>query len=200
MCRRALLLAYLTVGYNLIEAVVALTAGAVASSAALIGFGGGSLIEVSSALVVIWQYRSRAPQRREHKALPCIAICFSPWPATSPCAIRALSDAVEVAPSPVGIGLAIVSMLVMPTLVWAKRRVGSALGSATVIADSTQTLLCAYLSAGLLVGLLANAALGWGWADSVVALVIAAVAVREGWEAWHGEHTPTPLAESRRYR
>ncbi|MGH3518188.1 MAG: cation diffusion facilitator family transporter [Haloechinothrix sp.] len=193
--RRALLLAYTTVGYNLLEAAVALSAGTLASSAALIAFGGDSLIEVTSALVIIWQYRSRAPRQREERALRVIAICFFALAAyVTIDAVRELLGVREAHPSPVGIALAAVSLLVMPTLFWAKRRTGTALGSTTVLADATQTLLCAYLSAALLIGLLANATLGWGWADSLVALIIAAVATHEGWEAWHGEHTPLPTA------
>jgi divalent metal cation (Fe/Co/Zn/Cd) transporter len=87
----------------------------------------------------------------------------------------------------VGVGLAAVSLVVMPLLAWVKRRTGRELGSATVVADSVQTLLCTYLSGVLLVGLVLNAWLGWSWADPVAALVIAAVAVREGVEAWRGE-------------
>ena len=101
--------------------------------------------------------------------------------------VRALSSGVEPEPSPVGIGLAIASLVIMPFLSWAQRRTGRALGSHAVVADSTQTLLCTYLSAVLLGGLVLNATLGWGWADPVAGLIIAAVAVREGVEAWKGE-------------
>lgn len=187
--RRSLLLAYATAGYNLLEGIVALAAGALASSAALIGFGLDSMIEVSSALVVIWQFRSRLPEARERLALKLIAASFfalAAWVTIS--ALRALLGGAEAQPSAVGIGLAIVSLIVMPLLVWAKRRTGKELRSATVVADSTQTLLCAYLSAILLVGLALNAWLGWGWADSVAALAIAGVAVKEGIEAWRGKH------------
>lgn len=187
--RRSLLLAYATAGYNLVEGIVALAAGSLASSAALIGFGLDSAIEVSSALVVIWQFRSRWPEARERLALKLIAVSFfalAGWVAVS--ALRTLLGGAEARPSPVGIGLAIVSLIVMPLLVWAKRRTGKELRSATVVADSTQTLLCTYLSAILLLGLGLNAWLGWAWADSVAALAIAGVAVKEGVEAWRGEH------------
>jgi len=146
-------------------------------------------VEVSSALVVIWQFRSRVPQARERLALKLIAVSFfalAGWVAFS--AARSLLGPGEPAPSPVGIGLAAVSLVVMPLLVWAKRRTGKELGSATVVADSTQTLLCTYLSAILLIGLGVNAWLGWAWADSLAALVIAAAAVKEGIGAWRGEH------------
>ncbi len=186
--RRSLLLAYATAGYNLIEGIIAVAAGAVASSAALIGFGLDSFIEVSSALVVIWQFRSRLPETREKLALKLIAASFfalAAWISVD--AVRHLLGAEQAAPSPVGVGLAAVSVVVMPLLVWAKRRTGRELGSATVVADSVQTLLCTYLSAVLLVGLVLNWWLGWSWADPIAALAIAAVAVKEGVEAWRGE-------------
>jgi divalent metal cation (Fe/Co/Zn/Cd) transporter len=186
--RRALGLAYATAGYNLVEGVVAAAAGAAASSTALLGFGLDSFIEVSSALVVIWQFRSRIPEARERLALRLIAVSFfalAAWISVD--AVRSLLGAAEAEPSPVGIAVAAVSVVVMPLLVWAKRGVGRQLGSATVVADSTQTLLCAYLSAVLLVGLVLNATLGWWWADPAAALLIAVVAVREGVEAWRGE-------------
>ena len=105
---------------------------------------------------------------------------------------RALFFGGEPDASPVGIGLAIASLIIMPFLSWAQRRTGKALGSNAVVADSTQTLLCTYLSAVLLVGLVLNATLGWGWADPSAGLVIAAVAVREGIEAWCGEGCCAP--------
>jgi divalent metal cation (Fe/Co/Zn/Cd) transporter len=186
--RRSLLLAYATAGYNLLEGVVAVAAGAAASSAALLGFGLDSFIEVSSALVVIWQFRSKLPEAREKLALKLIAVSFfalAVWISID--AVRHLVGGERAAPSPVGIGLAAVSVVVMPLLVWAKRRTGRELGSATVVADSVQTLLCTYLSAVLLVGLLLNWWLGWSWADPIAALAIAGVAVKEGVEAWRGE-------------
>lgn len=186
--RRSLRLVDATAGYNLLEGVIAVTAGAVASSTALIGFGLDSFVEVFSALVVIWQFRARVPEARERLALRLIAVSFfalAAWIAGY--ATRSLFGADEAEPSPIGIGLAAASMVVMPLLVRAKRRTGRELGSATVMADSTQTLLCTWLSAILLVGLLVNATLGWSWADPIAALVIAAVAIREGIEAWRGD-------------
>ncbi|MBO4204821.1 cation transporter [Micromonospora echinofusca] len=186
--RRSLHLAYATTAYNLVEGIVAVAAGAAASSIALLGFGLDSFIEVSSALVVIWQFRSRLPEARERLALRLIAVSFfalAAWVGVG--AVRALLGVAEAQPSPVGIGIAAVSVVVMPLLVWAKRRTGRELGSATVLADSVQTMLCTYLSAIVLVGLLVNATLGWSWADPVAALVVAAVAVREGAQAWRGE-------------
>ncbi len=197
--RRSLHLAYATAGYNLLEGIVAVAAGAAASSAALLGFGLDSFVEVSSALVVIWQFRSRVPEDRERLALRLIAVSFfalAAWVSVD--AVRSLLGSGEAEPSPVGIGIAAVSVVVMPLLVWAKRRTGHELGSATVVADSMQTMLCTYLSAILLVGLLLNATLGWSWADPIAALVIAGVAVKEGVEAWRGEQcddcAPVPAA------
>ncbi len=186
--RRSLLLAYATAGYNLLEGVVAIAAGSAASSTALIGFGLDSFVEVCSALVVIWQFHARVPASRERLALRLIGISFftlAAWVSVD--AAQSLLGAGDAKPSPVGIGLAVASLIVMPVLVWAKRRTGRELGSATVLADSTQTLLCTYLSAVLLAGLLLNATLGWSWADPIAALVIAAVAVKEGVQAWRGE-------------
>ncbi|MEH1014783.1 cation transporter [Micromonospora sp. CPCC 206060] len=186
--RRSLHLAYATAGYNLVEGVVAVAAGAAASSTALLGFGLDSFIEVSSALVVIWQFRSRLPEARERLALRLIAVSFfalAVWVGVG--AVRALLGVGEAQPSTVGIGIAAASVVVMPALVWAKRRTGRELGSATVLADSVQTMLCTYLSVIVLVGLLLNATVGWSWADPVAALVVAAVAAREGVQAWRGE-------------
>jgi len=207
--RRSLLLAYATAGYNTAEGIVAIVAGAVASSTALIGFGLDSFIEVSSALVVIWQFRSRIPEARERLALRLIAVSFFLLAGYIVFGSgQALLFGAEAEPSPVGIILAAVSVVVMPMLAWAKRRTGRELGSATVVADSTQTLLCTYLSAILLVGLGLNALFGWSWADPLAALAIAGVAVKEGVEAWRGEHcadcapitdtqTPTACADNR---
>jgi len=189
--RRSLRLAYASVGYNLLEGVVAVVAGAGATSVALLGFGLDSFIEVSSALVVIWQFRSPVPEERERLAMRGVAVSFfalAAWITID--AGRSLAgagSAHSADPSPLGIGIAAASMVVMPLLVWAKRRTGRELGSGTVLADSMQTMLCTWLSAAVLAGLLLNAALGWWWADPVAGLVIAAVALREGREAWRGK-------------
>ena len=181
-------LAYFTVGYNVVEAVVAISAGWASGSPALISFGGDSVVESLSALVIIWQFRSEVPEERERLALRFIAVAFFVLTAyVALDALRALTVGSHPEPSRVGIALAIVSLVVMPTLFAAKRRVGRELGSASVGADSVQTLLCVYLSAILLVGLLLNAWVGWWWADPVAALVIAGIALREGIEAWQGE-------------
>ncbi|MER7071933.1 cation transporter [Terrabacter sp. NPDC000476] len=199
--RRAQLLAGVSVGYNLLEAVVAVATGATASSAALVGFGLDSLVEVGSGLVILWQFRHPIPETRERQALRFIAVSFFALAAYVVLdSVRSLTGAGEAAPSPVGIVIAAASLLVMPFLSWAQRRTGRDLGSGSVVADSKQTLLCNYLSAVLLLGLLANAVLGWSWADPLAALVIAVVAAREGLEAWRGktcECGPTLLTHDR---
>ena len=186
--RRSRLLAYATPAYNLAEGVVAVAAGAAAGSTALIGFGLDSFVEVSSALVVIWQFRSSLPEARERLALKLIALSFlalAVW--VSMDAAHSLLTQDRAQPSLVGIAIAAASVVVMPALAWAKRRVGHELASATVVADSVQTTLCSYLSLIVLGGLALNAALGWWWADPAAALAVAAIAVREGVEAWRGE-------------
>jgi divalent metal cation (Fe/Co/Zn/Cd) transporter len=186
--RRAQLLAGASVAYNLVEAVVAVIAGTVAGSVALIGFGLDSVVEMSSGLVILWQFRHPLPESRERLALRLIGLSFFALAGyVTVESLRSLFGAGDPSPSPVGVGLAVLSLLVMPVLSWAQRRTGRALGSASVVADSTQTLLCTYLSAVLLVGLLLNALLGWSWADPIAGLVIAAVAVHEGVEAWRGD-------------
>ena len=186
--RRIRLLVAATITYNIVEAVVAISAGTVASSTALIGFGLDSVVEVASAAVVAWQFSAADPHRRERLALRLIAASFFALAAyVTVGSVRALAGATEADHSPVGIVLAAASLLVMPVLSAAQRRAGREFGSASAVADSKQTLLCTYLSAVLLVGLLLNAVLGWWWADPVAALVIAAVAVKEGREAWRDD-------------
>ncbi|KRF06760.1 hypothetical protein ASG88_19665 [Nocardioides sp. Soil777] len=181
----------------MIEAVVAVTAGLVAGSVALVGFGLDSVVEVSSGLIILWQFRHPLPESRERRALRLMALSFFALAGYVGFeSVRALLTDHDPDASPIGIGLAALSLLVMPFLSWAQRRTGKELGSNAVVADSTQTLLCTYLSAVLLVGLLLNATLGWSWADPVAGLVIAAVAVREGLEAWRGEGCCAPLTAS----
>jgi len=186
--RRAQLLAGASVAYNAIEAVVAIFAGVVAGSVALVGFGLDSVVEVSSGLIVLWQFRHRIPEARERQALRLMAMAFFALAAYVGFeSARALVEGRDPDASPLGMALAVASILIMPALSWAQRRTGRRLASAAVVADSTQTALCAYLSVVLLLGLVLNATLGWWWADPVAGLVIAAVAVREGLEAWRGE-------------
>ena len=189
LSRRVRLLVAATITYNVIEAIIAIAAGTVASSTALIGFGLDSVIEVASATAVAWQFAGADPQARERTALKVIAVSFFALAAyVTVESVRSLVGADPAGHSTVGIVLAAVSLLVMPFLSAAQRRAGRELGSASAVADSKQTLLCTYLSGVLLVGLLLNSLLGWSWADPIVALVIAAVAVKEGREAWRGEH------------
>jgi divalent metal cation (Fe/Co/Zn/Cd) transporter len=186
--RRAQLLAATSVLYNAAEAAIAVAAGTAASSIALVGFGLDSVIEMSSALVILWQFRHPLPESRERQALRLIAVSFFLLAAyVTVESLRALLGDGESTASPVGIALAATSLAVMPALSWAQRRTGRALASGSVVADSKQTLLCTYLSGVLLVGLVANAALGWSWVDPLVGLVIAAVAAREGVHAWRGD-------------
>lgn len=184
-----------TIAWNAVEAVVAITAGRVASSAALVGFGLDSLVEVLSAAAVAWQFAAPDPHRRERAAMRFIAVSFLGLAVfVSVDAVRSLLGAAEPEHSVVGIWLAAVSLAVMPFLSWFERRTGRELGSASAVADSKQTLLCTYLSAVLLVGLVLDATLGWSWADPLAALVIAAVAVKEGVEAWRGDACCAPTA------
>ncbi|GAA1958851.1 cation transporter [Amycolatopsis minnesotensis] len=178
-----------TITYNVIEAIIAISAGTIASSTSLIGFGLDSVIEVASAAAVAWQFSGKDPKSRERTALKVIAVSFFALAAyVGVEAVRTLFGAAPAEHSTAGIVLAAVSLLVMPFLSYAQRRAGRELGSASAVADSKQTLLCTYLSGVLLVGLLLNSLLGWYWADPLVALAIAAVAVKEGREAWRGEH------------
>ncbi|MGW9434048.1 cation transporter [Streptomyces decoyicus] len=198
LARRIRLLVAATISYNIIEAVVAVTAGTIASSTALIGFGLDSVIEVSSAAAVAWQFSARehaVREAREKTTLRIIAVSFFALAAyVSIDAIRALAGTGEAGPSIPGIVIAALSLAVMPFLSAAQRKAGRELGSASAVADSKQTLLCTYLSAVLLTGLLLNATLGWSWADPIAALVIAAIAVKEGRDAWQGKGCCAPAA------
>jgi divalent metal cation (Fe/Co/Zn/Cd) transporter len=186
--RRAQLLAAASVVYNTGEAVVAIGAGVAASSVALVGFGLDSIVEMSSGLIILWQFRHKVPQARERQALRLIAVSFFALAGYVTFeSLRSLASGEAAAHSTVGIVLAAVSLIVMPFLSWAQRRTGRRLGSMTVVADSKQTLLCTYLSAVLLLGLLLNSALGWWWADPLVGLVVAGLAVKEGRDAWRGD-------------
>lgn len=191
--RRVRILVAATIFYNIIEGIIAITAGTVAGSTALVGFGLDSAIEVSSAGVVAWQFSASDPERRERVALRVIAWSFFVLAAyVAAQSLRALLGAGEADGSTVGIVLAAVSLAVMPFLSSAQRRAGRELGSASAVADSKQTLLCTYLSGVLLIGLLLNARFGWSWADPVAGLVIAAVACKEGREAWRGDSCCAP--------
>ncbi|MEO3856905.1 cation transporter [Acrocarpospora sp. B8E8] len=196
---RIRLLVAATITYNVIEAAIALTAGTIASSAALIGFGLDSVIEVASAAAVAWQFSVADHERREKAALRVIALSFFALAAyVTFDAVRALLGSGEAEHSTPGLILAALSLLIMPFLSYAQRRTGRELGSASAVADSKQTLLCTYLSAVLLVGLALNSLFGWSWADPIAALVIAAVAVKEGRDAWRGDVCCAPLQSAGR--
>lgn len=183
-----------TIGYNLVEAIVAITAGTVASSTALIGFGLDSTIEVLSAAAVAWQFTRRDPERWEQGTLRVIAVAFFALAAyVTATSGLALVGQVDVEHSTLGIVITALSVIIMPFLSLAERRAGRELGSATAVADSKQTLICTYLSAAVLIGLVVNSLFGWWWADAIAGLVIAAFAIREGIEAWRGDACATSV-------
>jgi divalent metal cation (Fe/Co/Zn/Cd) transporter len=193
LSHRVRLLVAVTITYNILEAILAISAGTIAGSTALIGFGLDSVIEVASASVVAWQFSAQDPVQRERMALRVIACSFFALAGYVTFeSIRSLVGSGHVDHSTVGIALASVSLIVMPVLSYAQRRAGRELGSLTAVADSKQTLLCTYLSAVLLAGLILNSTLGWSWADPIAGLVIAAVALREGHEAWRGDACCSP--------
>jgi len=186
--RRIRLLVAATITYNAVEAVIALAEGMRVSSSALIGFGLDSVVEISSAAAVAWQFSAKDPETREKAALRFTAVSFFALAAyVAVDAALSLFGVGEARPSLIGIVLAAASLLIMPVLSLAQRRAGRELGSMSAVADSKQTLLCTYLSAILLAGLVLNSLWGWSWADPVAALGIAAIAVREGVNAWRGD-------------
>lgn len=183
-----------TIVYNVVEAAIAISAGAIASSAALIGFGLDSSIEVLSAAAVAWQFTRRDPERWEKGTLRVIAVAFFALAAyVTVSSVLALLGRAGVEHSTFGIVITALSVAIMPFLSFAERRAGRELGSVTAVADSKQTLVCTYLSAAVLVGLVLNSLLGWWWADAIAGLVIAGFAVREGLEAWHGDACGTSV-------
>lgn len=183
-----------TISYNVVEAIVAITAGSLASSGALIAFGLDSTIEVLSAAAVAWQFTRRDPERWEKPTLRVIAVAFFALAAyVIATSLLALLTRAEAEHSTLGIMITALSLVVMPFLSLAERRAGRELGSATAVADSKQTLICAHLSAAVLVGLLLNSLFGWWWADALAGLVIAGFAIREGVEAWRGDACATSV-------
>jgi divalent metal cation (Fe/Co/Zn/Cd) transporter len=189
LSRRATLLAKAGLAWHGVEAGVAIGAGIAAGSIALIGFGADSLIELAAGFVLLWRFAGEAgSEEREHPAHRLIAVTFwliALYVAAE--AIRALAGGHHPEVSYVGIGLAAVTLATMPPLALAKARVAEKLHSSAVRSEGRQTALCAYLSAALLIGLGANAVLGWWWADPAAALAIAALAASEGRHAWSGE-------------
>ena len=186
--RRVRFIVAFTITYNVLEAIVAITAGVLASSAALIGFGLDSVVEVLSAIAVAWQFTRKDPERWEKVTVRAIAIAFFALAAyVSVDAVLGLTSQEGPEHSPLGIGITALSLLVMPLLAWYESRTGRELGSKSVVADAKQLLLCVYLSGAVFLGLIMNSLFGWWWADSVAALVVAGLAIREGVEAWRGE-------------
>jgi divalent metal cation (Fe/Co/Zn/Cd) transporter len=189
MVRRVRLFAWLGIGWHVAEATIAIAAGLAATSIALIGFGADSLVETMAGLIVIWRFAEtrQDSDRAEQDAQRLIGASFAVIGVyVSIEAVRTLLVGTHPQASWVGIGLAAVTLVTMPLLARAKARVGDELHSSATVSEGRQNLLCAYLSAGLLVGLGANALLGWWWADPVTALAIAGVALHEGREAWRG--------------
>jgi divalent metal cation (Fe/Co/Zn/Cd) transporter len=190
LVRRARALAWLGVGWHGIEAAMAIGAGVVAGSIALVGFGADSVVEALAGFIVLWRFasvraQSAAAERRAQQLIAGSFYLIAAYIAVD--ATRALLASDQPEASWVGIGLAAVTLAGMPPLARAKARVAEALGSSATKSESRQTVVCAYLSAALLVGLGLNALAGWWWADPVTALVIAAVAVKEGRDSWRGE-------------
>ena len=190
MVRRTRALARASLGWHLIEAGVGIAAGAVAGSVALVGFGADSLIEVAAGGVILWLMRGGrsgfvGAERRAQQLIAASFVLLGVYVGAQ--TISDLVSGSHPGVSRIGIALSIVTVLTMPPLAAAKRRVGVALGSSATVSESRQTMLCAYLSAGLLVGLAANAVFGWWWADLLVAVVIGLVALREARDAWRGE-------------
>lgn len=193
LVRRGRMLAWFTIVWNAIEGVAGIAAGIAAGSIALIGFGIDSYVEVFAGSVIIWRlskerHGEAVSEAAEQRAVRLIALTFLLLAVgVGVESIRRLASGERPDESWFGIGLAVVSLVVMPLLARAKRRVGERLGSRAVTADATETVLCVWLSAILLVGLGANAAFGWWWADPLAALGVVYVAAREGIEHWRAE-------------
>jgi divalent metal cation (Fe/Co/Zn/Cd) transporter len=188
--RRAKALSWLSLAWMTVEGAVAVAAALAAGSVALLGFGIDSAIEALASVIVIWRFtgRRRVSERAEERARRLVAVSFfllAPYVAQD--ALRTLLAGEHPRTSWVGIALSVSSVAIMPALGRAKQRVGARLGSAATAGEGGQNLLCAYLAAGVLAGLLANALAGAWWVDPVVALAIAALAIREGREAWRGD-------------
>lgn len=187
LVRKARWLAYLTIAWNVTEAVVAIGAGAAAGSLALVGFGIDSTIEILSAAVVLWRLND-VSEEREERALKLIAVSF--FVLAAYITVQSMRDLITISDpdtSIPGVVITGVSLIIMPLLARAKQRVGERMGSQVVQADAVETWLCTYLSAIVLAGLLVNTLFGWWWADPVTALGVASLALREGREAWEGE-------------
>ncbi|WP_136024844.1 cation transporter [Microbacterium sp. K27] len=186
--RRVRFIVGFTISYNVIEAVVAIWAGALASSAALIGFGLDSVVEVLSAAAIAWQFTRKDPERWEKVTVRAIGLAFFALAAyVTVDAVVSLITQEGPEHSPLGLGITALSLIIMPLLAWFEVRTGRELDSKSVMADAKQLILCIYLSGAVFVGLILNTLFGWWWADSVAALVVAVLAIREGIEAWRGD-------------
>jgi divalent metal cation (Fe/Co/Zn/Cd) transporter len=190
LARRVKLLSWLSLGWMTVEGAVALAAGVAAGSIALVGFGLDSAIEGFASVIVIWRFTghrvfSHAAEQRAQKLVAVQFFLLAPYVGVE--SARALIGGEHAEASPVGIGLAVGSVILMPLLGIAKQRLANQLGSAATAGEGRQNMLCAYLGAALLVGLAGNALLGAWWLDPGVGLLIAAVAVKEGIDAWRGE-------------
>jgi divalent metal cation (Fe/Co/Zn/Cd) transporter len=190
LARRVRLLSWASLAWMAVEGAVAIAAGIAASSIALIGFGLDSGVEGLASLVIVWRFtgarmHSHAAERRAQKLVAAQFFLLAPYVAFE--SVQALVTGERPDVSPVGIGLAIASLIVMPALGIAKQRLAGRLGSAATAGEGRQNLLCAYLAGALLIGLVGNAAAGAWWLDPLVGLLIAALAVKEGREAWRGE-------------
>jgi divalent metal cation (Fe/Co/Zn/Cd) transporter len=190
LVRRAKALAWIGVGWHGIEAAIAVGAGVAAGSIALIGFGADSLVEAFAGFIVLWRFAgaratSAGAERRAQQLIAASFFLIAAYVAVE--AIRSLVGGDEPDVSWIGIGLSAFTLVTMPPLATAKAHVAQALGSSATQSESRQTMLCAYLSAALLVGLTLNALAGWWWADPVTALLIAGVAVKEGRDSWRGD-------------
>ena len=191
--KKGLHLEYFTVGYNIIEAAVSIVFGGIANSIALIGFGLDSVVESLSGIVLIWRLRQHgkisqeAEERIEKRAARFVAITFFVLGGYVLFeSVKKLVTAEIPDPSLPGIIIAMTSMVVMPFLTWQKIKTGRAIESRALLADAKETLVCAFLSAALLVGLGANYLFGFWQADPVVGLIVVVFLFREGWEGWEG--------------
>ncbi len=186
--RRVRFIVGFTISYNVIEAIVAIWAGTLASSAALIGFGLDSVVEVLSAAAIAWQFTRKDPERWEKVTVRAIGLAFFALAAyVTVDAVMSLISQEGPEHSPLGLGITALSLIVMPLLAWFEVRTGRELESKSVMADAKQLILCIYLSGAVFIGLILNTLFGWWWADSVAALVVAVLAIREGIEAWRGD-------------
>jgi divalent metal cation (Fe/Co/Zn/Cd) transporter len=185
--RRGFWLEYATMAWMVAEAAVAISAGVIASSIALVGFGLDSVIELFAAAIVVWQLRGDG-QERETRAVRLIGVTFFALAAyLTAQSIRDLASQARPGQSVPGLAVAGAALLVMPALAIAKRRTGQALGNRTLIADSAETAFCAFTSAATLLGVGLSTWVSWWWADPAAGLLIAALAVKEGTEAWQDD-------------